>query len=79
MKLQIKDMTGLTYYLIWGKRIYRKIMDSGYIYNIVIFNRNAENIVLPLILIAAEESNIKTPVSAKETNKAWIVYAINIK
>ena len=72
-------MIELTYHLIWGKRTYRNTMNSRYIYNVVIFNRNAENIVLPLILIAAEESNIKTPVSAKETNKAWIVYAINIK
>ena len=45
-------------------------MNSRYIYNVVMFNRNAENIVLPLMLIAAEESNIKTPVSAEETNKA---------
>ena len=45
-------------------------MDSGYVYNIVIFDRNAENIVLPLMLVAAEKSNIKTPVSAEETNKA---------
>ena len=44
-------------------------MDSKYIYDIVIFDRDAENIVLPLILVAAEESNIKTPISAEETNK----------
>ena len=45
-------------------------MDSGYVYDIVIFDRNAENIMLPLILVAAEESNIKTLISAEKTNKA---------
>ena len=44
-------------------------VDSGYVYDIVIFDRNAENIVLPLILVAAE-INVKTPISAEKTNKA---------
>ena len=45
-------------------------VNSEYVYNIVIFNRNAENIVLPLILVTAEKSNINTLISAEKTNKA---------
>ena len=63
-------MTELTYYLIRGKRTYYDTMNSRYIYDIVIFDRNVENIILPLILVTAEESNIKTSISTEETNKA---------
>ena len=45
-------------------------IDSRYVYNIVIFDRDAENIILPLMLVAAEKSNIKTSISAEKTNKA---------
>ena len=48
-------------------RFWKKIPKKG---DIVIFDRDVENIVLPLILVAAEKSNVKTSVSAKETNKA---------
>ena len=44
-------------------------IDSRYIYDIVIFDKNAENIILPLILVAAE-INVKTLISAEKTNKA---------
>ena len=60
----------ITYCLIRGKRTYRDTVDSGYVYDIVVFDRDAENIVLPLMLVAVEEINVKTPVSAEETNKA---------
>ena len=42
-------------------------MDSGYVYDIVVFDRDAENIVLPLVLVTAEKSNVKTSISAEET------------
>ena len=49
---------------------YWKGFDLHCIYDIIIFDKNVENITLPLILVTAEESNIKTPISTEETNKA---------
>ena len=60
----------ITYRLIRGKRTYCDTVDSRYVYDVIVFDRDAENIVLPLMLVAAEEINVKTPISAAETNKA---------
>ena len=68
-------MSIITYRLIRGKKTYRDNVDSGYVYDVVVFDRDAENIVLPppeytdekVMLVAAEESNVKSLVSAQET------------
>lgn len=60
----------ITYHLIWGKGTYHNTIDSRYVYDIVIFDRDAENIVLPLMLVAAKKINVKIPISAEESNKA---------
>ena len=45
-------------------------INSRYVYDIVVFDRDVENIILSLMLVTAEKSNIKTPISAEKINKA---------